>query len=265
MSRARNIKPGFFKNDILAELPFEYRILFQGLWCEADREGRLEDRPKRIKAEVFPYDDVDVDSGLNALQLAGFITRYAVGKSQYIQVLEFKKHQNPHCKEAASTIPAHNEHGASTVQAPEIPERAGLIPDSGFLIPDSRDESANADLSPAAPEDDPAAGDGSGEQPQQGRPPCPHERIIAAYHEVLPELRQVREWNETRRRLLGRRWSESHERQSVDWWRKYFGYVRKSDFLMGKTTGRDGRPFDCDLEWLVRPQNFAKVIEGKYE
>jgi hypothetical protein len=95
--------------------------------------------------------------------------------------------------------------------------------------------------------------------------PCPHQQIVALYHEVLPELRRVQTWNETRQRLLGRRWSESSDRQDVEWWRQYFGYVRQSPFLMGKTTGRDGRPFDCDLEWLVSPKNFAKVIEGKYE
>ena len=63
MARSRNIKPGFFKNELLAELPFEYRILLQGLWCQADRDGLLEARPKRLKAEIFPYDDVDVDAG----------------------------------------------------------------------------------------------------------------------------------------------------------------------------------------------------------
>jgi len=123
-------------------------------------------------------------------------------------------------------------------------------------------EPANAGLSPASPEDET---DASGEQPEKGRPPCPQERIVTLYHEVLPELRQVREWNETRRRLLARRWAEQRERQTLDWWREYFGYVRKSRFLMGQTTGRDGRAFDCDLEWLVRPTNFAKVVEGKYE
>lgn len=103
------------------------------------------------------------------------------------------------------------------------------------------------------------------DSPNPTRKPCPHDRIIAAYHELLPELRQIREWNETRKRLLARRWAESAERQSLDWWREFFGYVRKSRFLMGHTTGRDGRPFDCDLEWLIRPTNFAKVVEGKYE
>ena len=114
MSRARNLKPGFFKNEELAELPFEFRILFQGLWCLADREGRLEDRPKRIKAEVFPYDNVDVAVGLAELERAGFIARYAADNLPVIQVLAFGKHQNPHCKEAASTLPAQCKHGAST-------------------------------------------------------------------------------------------------------------------------------------------------------
>ena len=123
-------------------------------------------------------------------------------------------------------------------------------------------EPANAGLSPALPVDET---DASGEQPEKGRPPCPQERIVAMYHEVLPELRQVREWNETRRRLLARRWAEQRERQTLGWWRDFFGYVRQSRFLMGQTTGRDGRAFDCDLEWLVRPANFAKVVEGKYE
>ena len=49
MARSRNIKPGFFKNEDLLDLPYEYRLLFVGLWTLADREGYLEDRPKRIR------------------------------------------------------------------------------------------------------------------------------------------------------------------------------------------------------------------------
>lgn len=107
--------------------------------------------------------------------------------------------------------------------------------------------------------------DGESSAGKPANPPCPQQEIVALYHETLPELRQVREWNATRQKLLASRWRESKDRQSLEWWGKYFGYVRKSRFLMGQTTGRDGRGFDCDLEWLIRPTNFAKVIEGKYE
>lgn len=150
MARARNIKPGFFTNDVLGELDPLARLLFAGLWTLCDREGRVQDRPKKIKAEVLPYDNCDPDALLQGLHDAGFILRYEAGGVRLIQVLKWQEHQNPHVKEAASTLPAPDKHGASTVQeqceeSPE-PERAGLIPDSGFLIPDSKEEAG-----PAAP------------------------------------------------------------------------------------------------------------------
>lgn len=141
MARARNIKPGFFSNDELADIQPLGRLLFIGLWTIADREGRMEDRPRRIKAEILPYDDCDVDALLSDLHKHGFILRYEVCGERFIQVVNFVKHQNPHVKESASAIPAPGEHHTSPVQEsdkeqPE-PEQAGLIPDSGFRIPDS--------------------------------------------------------------------------------------------------------------------------------
>jgi hypothetical protein len=151
VARARNIKPGFFRNEDLVEMPFETRLLFIGLWTVADRLGRMEDRPKRIKMDIFPADDVDVDACLTQLHDGGFILRYVVGEGHYIQVLAFGKHQNPHNKEQASTIPAPDSDAvhdadtrdipeASTEQDTDIPEASradslnsdSLIPDSGF-------------------------------------------------------------------------------------------------------------------------------------
>lgn len=105
MARSRNIKPGFFKNEFLAEIPFESRLLFIGLWTLADREGRLEDRPKRIKVEVFPFDDCDVDLMLTQLQANGFLRRYEVDGQKIISIHNFVKHQDPHYKEKASELP----------------------------------------------------------------------------------------------------------------------------------------------------------------
>jgi hypothetical protein len=149
MSRARNIKPGFFKNELLVELPFEVRLLFIGLWTMADRSGRLEDRPTKIRMEVFPADSVDVDAGLQGLHDGGFIQRYEVNGKRLIQVLAWSKHQNPHVKEAQSTIPAPVEHGASTVQAPTKADTSpadSLIPDS--LKEPTEPNGSDADASP---------------------------------------------------------------------------------------------------------------------
>lgn len=135
MARARNIKPGLFVNDDLAELHPLTRLMFIGLWTIADREGRLEDKPKKIAAQVLPYDDHDVDSALSDLEDAGFIERYTVKETQYIQVVNFSKHQNPHKNEAPSSIPAPEQHRTSTVQAPE--QHTTNPADSLNLIPDS--------------------------------------------------------------------------------------------------------------------------------
>lgn len=149
MARARNLKPGFFLNDKLAECDPLARLLFAGLWCVADREGRLKDRPKKIKAEILPYDVCCVETFLEDLRLRGFIMRYEAEEDRYIQITNFSKHQNPHIKEAPSTIPPPPEnerapckHQKSTMQAPEKHSTSpadslsldslNRIPDSGF-------------------------------------------------------------------------------------------------------------------------------------
>ncbi|MFP2504604.1 hypothetical protein [Buttiauxella gaviniae] len=151
MARSRNIKPGFFTNDELAECSAFARLLFAGLWTIADRKGRLDDRPKKIKALVLPFDEVDCDDLLEQLNKQKFITRYTVEQNQFIQINNWDKHQNPHCKEAPSEIPdqvmqateskeAPEKHGANSVHESvennlNPADSLNLIPDSLNLIP----------------------------------------------------------------------------------------------------------------------------------
>jgi hypothetical protein len=144
--RARNLKPGYFKNDRLAECSFEARYLFPGLWCLADREGRLEDRPMKIKGEVFPFDAVDVEALLAELVQAEMIIRYIVDGVRCIQVVNFSKHQSPHQKEVKSILPPPPRKGTDesrkgTTQDAPGNVSAALIPSSlipSSLNPDSR-------------------------------------------------------------------------------------------------------------------------------
>ena len=112
--RARNVKPGFFLNEELAEVPFEARLLFIGLWSYADREGRFEWRPKRIKAEIFPYDNIEITDFLRYLTDKNFVSQYQVDGCLYGVVENFKKHQRPHPTERPSTIPP-PDNGESTL------------------------------------------------------------------------------------------------------------------------------------------------------
>ena len=112
--RARNIKPGFFTNEQLVECSPFARLLFIGLWCLADREGRLEDRPVRIKMQIFPADNVNVDELLNELQSREFIRRYEVNGVKVVDIPTFKKHQHINIKEQESSLPAPDNSEKST-------------------------------------------------------------------------------------------------------------------------------------------------------
>ncbi|WP_417315660.1 hypothetical protein [Cycloclasticus pugetii] len=126
--RARNIKPGFWKNEDLVEVPFEYRLLFIGLWMLADREGRLEDRPKRIKMELFPADNVDVKAGLDELCRLGLLERYEAEGVNILLITKFAEHQSPHHSEKRSELPGKaapiTEQATATEGAGEVAGKA---------------------------------------------------------------------------------------------------------------------------------------------
>ena len=111
MPRIRYLKPEFFSDEDLADLTFQTRLAYAGLWCYADKEGRLEDRPKYLKAMIFPYDNIDMDKQLEILTHpkrgngVPFIQRYSVGDLKLIQILSWKKHQHLHHTERDSIFP----------------------------------------------------------------------------------------------------------------------------------------------------------------
>ena len=87
--------------------------------------------------------------------------------------------------------------------------------------------------------------------------------MIAAYHEILPDLPRVKMWSKRRAQALGarirERCKEGKQADTIGYWRSFFEQVAASPFLCGRSTD-----FRADLEWLIRPENFAKVIEGRY-
>ena len=188
MARARLLKPGFFKNEDLARLPFSARICYAGLWTLADREGRLEDRPSRIKVELFPYDRTitarAVNEMLTKLARVGFLTRYGDGNGhRYLAVPTFLDHQTPHHREPASRIPA--------------PPTAGLGPAPG------RPESGRAVTGDPVPVQPPYPPSQKGGLRRGRRRPdvrggrtCPHEPPCRSYQactaRVIADARKAR-------------------------------------------------------------------------
>lgn len=150
--------------------------------------------------------------------------------------------------------------GSVTPDSFATPTESSAPPDS-FVLPPLTDPSDKPSVNrqqPSAFEDTPPIAGKAAD-------PCPHQAIIDLYHQTLPTGRQVRIWNDTRKAKLRSRWKEDPKRQKLEWWAKFFGYIAKSDFLTGKTSTPGRRPFEIDLDWIVTPSNFVKILEGKYE
>ncbi|WP_205629939.1 hypothetical protein [Dechloromonas denitrificans] len=247
------------ENEDLAELPPVARLLFVYLWMLADREGRLEDRPKRIAGRALPYDrEVDVDDLLNQLVGAGFITRYTVGEMALIQIINFAKHQSPHVRETASELPGIEQGTTKEVTKHNLgsAEASPRSPDSLFPLPDSLLPGSDADASVVA---------------SNSLAPCPQQEILGLYANELPDLAQPRVWNGAREKNLRNRWAwvladlkkkdKPHDKTAgLVFFQRMFAYIGKSDLLMG----RSGK-WSASLPWIVEAENFAKIIEGNYE
>lgn len=279
MARARNIKPGFFKNEDLGECSLAARLCFVGLWVLADREGRLEDRPKRIKGELFPFDAFEVEPLLDELAERAFIVRYANEEGRFIQVTKFAAHQSPHYSEKPSVIkpPELRESGAHEDgivggYLREDSEKSGSMkrgsqpPDSLILrftdSPNPEEVSeADASSSPRATRS-PAI-------------PCPYQEVVERYHQALPMLPRVRLMSDKRKAAMRKLWAwvlkstkadgtrrASTADEALQWFADYFSRAAMNGWLTGRAPrSAEHATWQCDIDFLLTEKGLKAVIE----
>lgn len=110
MGRIRTVKPEIFLHEELYDLEREtnqpVRLGYIGLWTQCDREGRFKWSPRRLKTQIFPYDNLDFARVLDALATRSFVVRYRdTGGSEYGYIPAFLEHQYINNKEKESTLP----------------------------------------------------------------------------------------------------------------------------------------------------------------
>lgn len=272
--RARNIKPSFFKSDALGSCSPLARLLFQGLWCMADHEGRLHYRPRRIKVEILPYDDVDVGDLIAELIAADpddpMIRLYGGTEESpaYLWIPRFRAHQSP-CRrerEKASAIPAcpecppDNDRPTGLVRVPDATEH-NAIP-----VP-SRDRPGSADIritdvriadsgctDPPDGAADPAAAPGT------PRETVPGEDIAARWNALARErgLVACKAMGRKRQAALRERWSDPFWRGH---WEEALERLRHIRWVRGETSCR----WRADLDWFLRVDTVTKLVEGGYD
>lgn len=184
---------------------------------------------------------------------------------ELIRIIDFVKHDpftNP--KHAAGAIKA-------ALSLPECEEKLHLLND----LAENRHAAENEDLrkaldnlskpyrnpEPNRTEPEPNQITDSNESVVgAGAPPaCPHMEIIFLYNEILPELQHVipDRWGGARQKALQTRWRESAKHQSLDFWKSFFTELRNHPWYLGS----NDRGWKADLGWIIKRENFDKLIE----
>jgi len=114
MARIRTIKPEFFTSANIVELTPLARLFYVSLWCESDREGRLNWNPKTLKYRYLPADDVDINTLKDELEKSGLIIIYKVDGREYAEIPSFKSHQVINNRESESLLPPRVKDASST-------------------------------------------------------------------------------------------------------------------------------------------------------
>ncbi len=254
--RARNIKPGFYENEVLGRMSPLAHLLFPYLWMECDWTGRMEYRPLRLKAKAFPYRDADIDKLCDELEAGNLIERYGHPSCEHwvLEVKNFTKHQNPCKKERESpsklpkkdlvsfkydpsTVPVRYKNDTGTGSVPLITDSLILIPDIPVSV---ETESASP---PHVPEK---------EKPKTD-PNC--EAILRAWNKAtkirkgwIPQVRMP--GNRDTRNLLKLRASEPDFVGMLD---RYVELVTALDWAEAK-----------EIVFFLRRQTFDNCMSGEF-
>jgi hypothetical protein len=216
--------------------------------------------PDGYVSEDMQWSSARVSKGFAELLANGFANRCETTKWVWIsKFLEWNQPENPNqwkaARKVAAQVPSECVWKREFARAFAIcagddpgpePNRSETVPEP-FRNQEQEQEQENTYVADATPRD-------------------LEKQILDAYHELLPNLPAVKIWGKDERKNLADRIRETVKRgvaaDSVDYWRRFFAKVDASDFLSGRTKD----PWRCGgLKWLIKPKNFAKVIEGNYD
>lgn len=87
----------------------------------------------------------------------------------------------------------------------------------------------------------------------------PYQKVVDLWNQTTEGLPKVKALSSARRSAIKRIWSETNG--SLEQIEKVFQQVQSSDFLTGRSGGWTG----CGFDWVVKPANWLKIIEGNYQ
>lgn len=94
--------------------------------------------------------------------------------------------------------------------------------------------------------------------PQTEAEHCPFVKIKDLYHQICISYPKLRSIDGNRKKAIAARWRTY---KNLEVFEELFTIAESSDFLKGNNDSN----WSADFDWMMKPTNFSKILEGKYD
>ena len=89
-------------------------------------------------------------------------------------------------------------------------------------------------------------------------PPCPYKKIMELFHSICVSYPRIVDIDGERKKAVAARWRKY---QDISKFEEVFRIAESSSFMKGE----NGRNWSADFDWMMKPTNFGKILEHKYD
>lgn len=257
MARNRMIKPKFWDDTKIGRLTRDARLLYIGLWNFSDDVGVVIGDSIWLKSKVFPYDQIQIqqfEKWMNELVINGFICLLSYKGERFIYLPNFTRHQvinkpnyedlnipkqlidkekcNIHLsitEQSRNTTVSFTEQYMTKIEVEREKEYPPYNPPQGGETPSEGNESEKIN----------------------------YNALMDTFNNMFEgKLPKVTVMTDKRKKAVRARISE-HGKEAI---MAVFNNVSQSEFLLG----HNNRNWSCDFDWIFKPTNFIKILEGNY-
>lgn len=247
MARIRSVHPSLFTDEAWVSCSPLARILYIGLWTDADDQGAFEWKPLQIKMRLLPGDTGDVPAMLAEMEGCGLIRSYEVGGKRYGAIANFRKFQRPQKPNAIHPLPDFIAEyvGLSATDPEPLPDQSHTDP---VIVPQMEDGGGRVE-------------DRIDEPTVHCRPkadPLPVQEAFDGWNAMAVRRRLpiAKSLTASRRKHIKARLAED----GIAGWREALSAVEASPLCLGD----NDRGWRADLDFVCQPKSFAKLREGSY-
>jgi hypothetical protein len=263
MPRIRTIKPEFWEDEKIGNLPIPCRLLFIGCWNFADDYGVIRGNASIIKSQIFPYDEnlrtSEIKKWLDALVNARMLVPIIHDGESYYYIRTFRSHQILDKRFNKSFIEigelkelinsALSNYDVNTTCTPRDYDVNTTLEKEEEKEKEEEEEKTSNEVSKKRKVSSPAESTDS---------KIDYTALMEFFNKTFSgKLPSISKMDDKRKASIRARAATFGKKAIYDVLRN----VYNSPFLLGDNEHN----WCCSFDWIFKPTNFAKIYEGNYQ